>query len=45
MLNHSIAVNQLLGCERRVAMTNRPSHELTPQAKAQIYQFLADGLR
>jgi hypothetical protein len=45
VLNHTIAVNRLLGCERRVAMTNRPSHELTPEARAQIYQFLADCLR
>jgi hypothetical protein len=45
VLNHSIAVNQLLGYERRVAMTNRPSHELTPMARAQIYQFFADCLR
>jgi hypothetical protein len=45
VLNHSIAVNQLLGFDHRVAMTNHPSHNVTPAAKAEIYQFLADCLR
>lgn len=38
-LNHSIAVNQLLGYKQRVAMTNRPAHEPTPEACEQIYRF------
>ncbi|HEY3900571.1 MAG TPA: sialidase [Chthoniobacter sp.] len=45
VLNHSIAVNQLLGLQRRVAMINHPSHDLTPQAKEEIYRFLEDCLR
>ena len=38
-LNHSIAVNRLLGHENRVAMTNRPSHSPTEQSNEQIYLF------
>ncbi len=39
-LNHSIAVNHLLGYEHRVAMTNRPGHEPTTQSNEQIIAFL-----
>ncbi|MBM3836727.1 MAG: sialidase [Verrucomicrobia bacterium] len=38
-LNHSIAVNKLLGFENRVAMTNRDTHNPTPEANEQIYRF------
>ena len=38
-LNHSIAVNKLLGYENRVAMTNRPEHSPNPESNEQIYDF------
>jgi dienelactone hydrolase len=38
-LNHSIAVNQLLGQSNRVAMTNRPDHAPNDESNAQIYAF------
>ncbi|NND08730.1 MAG: sialidase [Saprospiraceae bacterium] len=38
-LNHSVAVNQLLGYEHRVGMTNRPDHSPNAQANEVIYQF------
>ncbi|MEX0773156.1 MAG: alpha/beta hydrolase family protein [Balneolales bacterium] len=38
-LNHSIAVNNLLGYENRVAMTNRPEHSPNPESNEQIYLF------
>jgi dienelactone hydrolase len=38
-LNHTVAVNRLLGFENRVGMTNRPEHSLNPEATEQIYQF------
>jgi dienelactone hydrolase len=38
-LNHTIAVNRLLGHHNRVAMTNRPSHTPTPESNEQLYQF------
>ncbi|MFK5920950.1 MAG: sialidase, partial [Verrucomicrobiota bacterium] len=38
-LNHSIAVNQLLGKKNRVAMTNRPKHDPTVESNEHIYQF------
>ena len=38
-LNHSIAVNKLLGYENRVAMTNRPDHSPNPESNAAIYAF------
>ena len=39
-LNHSIAVNRLLGYENRVAMTNRPDHSPTDESNEQAYMFL-----
>lgn len=46
-LNHSIAVNRLLGHENRVAMTNRAGHSPTEESNEQVYRFfahfLADG--
>ena len=38
-LNHTIAVNRLLGAENRVAMTNRPDHSPNAESNEQIYQF------
>ena len=38
-LNHSIAVNQLLGYQNRVAMTNRRGHSPTAESNEQIYSF------
>jgi pimeloyl-ACP methyl ester carboxylesterase len=39
-LNHTVAVNRLLGCTNRVAMTNRPAHSPTPESNEQMYQFM-----
>jgi hypothetical protein len=38
-LNHSIAVNRLLGYEQRVGMTNRDGHSPTEQANEHVYRF------
>ncbi|MEO5996624.1 MAG: prolyl oligopeptidase family serine peptidase [Chitinophagaceae bacterium] len=38
-LNHTIAVNHLLGFENRVAMTNRPAHSPTFVSNGQAYLF------
>jgi hypothetical protein len=38
-LNHSIAVNRLLGHDDRVGMTNRPNHDPTPESNEAIYVF------
>jgi len=38
-LNHSIAVNDLLGYSNRVAMTNRPLHSPNPESNGQVYSF------
>jgi len=38
-LNHTIAVNGLLGHKNRVAMTNRPKHDPTEESNEHIYQF------
>lgn len=39
-LNHSIAVNRLLGYKNRVAMTNRLEHSPNQQSNEQAYLFL-----
>lgn len=39
-LNHTIAVNKLLGFENRVAMTNRPTHLPNSESNDQAYMFL-----
>jgi hypothetical protein len=44
-LNHTIAVNKLLGYTNRVAMTNRDSHEPTAESNAQIYLFFEHFLK
>lgn len=38
-LNHSIAVNKLLGYENRVGLTLRPHHEPTTESNEAIYLF------
>lgn len=38
-LNHTVAVNAILGFRDRVAMTNRPGHLPTPEANEQVYRF------
>ncbi len=38
-LNHSIAVNRLLGYENRVAMTNRPEHAPNRDSNSVLYAF------
>lgn len=38
-LNHSVAVNTLLGYTNRVAMTNRKSHSPTLESNEQVYAF------
>ena len=38
-LNHTVAVNKLLGYENRVGMTNRPTHDPTPESNDVIYLF------
>jgi len=44
-LNHTIAVNKLLGCENRVAMTNRATHAPTPESNRQLYAFFEHFLK
>jgi dienelactone hydrolase len=44
-LNHSIAVNKLLGYTNRVAMTNRKGHSPTTESNEQIYLFLEHFLK
>ena len=38
-LNHSVAVNRLLGYENRVAMTNRPMHSPNEESNEQMFAF------
>jgi hypothetical protein len=44
-LNHSIAVNRLLGFENRVALTLRPGHSPTPESNEQLYVFFESVLK
>ena len=44
-LNHSVAVNKLLGHENRVAMANRKGHAPTTESNEQIYAFFEFFLR
>ena len=39
-LNHTIAVNKLLGYKNRVAMTNREEHSPNEESNEQMYNFL-----
>lgn len=38
-LNHTVAVNKLLGYENRVAMTNRPTHSPNFESNEVLYNF------
>ena len=38
-LNHSVAVNRVLGVEHRVGMHNRPEHKITPEASDRVADF------
>ena len=44
-LNHTIAVNRLLGYEDRVGMTNRPEHSPNVESNAVIYAFFEHVLK
>ena len=44
-LNHTIAVNKLLGYSDRVAMTMRDGHSPTAESNEQAYQFLEHFLK
>jgi len=44
-LNHAIAVNNLLGYQHRVAMTNRAGHSPTFESNEQIYQLFERFLK
>ncbi len=44
VLNHLIEVNQLLGYENRVGMTNRPDHSPTAESNAALVDFFAHFL-
>ncbi len=44
-LNHTVAVNRLLGFENRVAMTNRKGHSPTAESNDQIYLFFEQVLK
>ncbi|MHC4367400.1 MAG: alpha/beta hydrolase family protein, partial [Planctomycetota bacterium] len=44
-LNHTIAVNRLLGHENKVAMANRKGHAPTPESNEQIYVFFETFLK
>lgn len=44
-LNHSIAVNRLLGYADRVAMTNRPEHAPNETSNAALYAFFEHFLK
>ena len=44
-LNHSVAVNRLLGHRDRVGMTNRPTHDPTPESNDTLCTFFEWALR
>lgn len=44
-LNHTVAVNALLGSRHRVAMSNRPKHSPNPESNEQIYLFFERFLK
>jgi hypothetical protein len=44
-LNHSLAVNELLGAKQRVAMTNRKGHSPTDESNEVIYHFFEWALK
>jgi dienelactone hydrolase len=44
-LNHTVAVNRILGYEHRVAMTNRPDHDPNPDSNHVLYAFFEHFLK
>ena len=44
-LNHAVAVNKLLGYENRVGMTNRDTHDPTPESNALLDRFFEWALK
>jgi hypothetical protein len=44
-LNHSVAVNRLLGRDNRVAMTSRSGHSPTGESNEQVYAFFERFLK
>jgi hypothetical protein len=44
-LNHTVAVNKLLGAENRVGMTNRKTHGPTPESNEALYRFFEWALK
>jgi hypothetical protein len=44
-LNHSIAVNKLLGFENRVMLTTRAGHSPTEESNEQLYSFFEHFLK
>jgi hypothetical protein len=44
-LNHAVAVNRFLGFRDRVGMSNRATHDPTPESNAQIVAFFTHFLR
>jgi dienelactone hydrolase len=44
-LNHTVAVNDLLGVKERVGMTNRKGHLPTDEANEQVYRFFEHVLK
>lgn len=44
-LNHTVAVNKLLGQTNRVAMTNRPDHNPNAESNEQLYRFMERMLK
>lgn len=44
-LNHTVAVNDILGYKNRVAMTNRKGHSPTAESNSQIYNFFEHFLK
>jgi Prolyl oligopeptidase family len=44
-LNHTVAVNKLLGYENRVGMTNRKTHDPTEESNERLYEFFEHFLK
>ena len=44
-LNHSVAVNKVLGYENRVGMTNRKTHDPTVESNERLYEFFEHFLK
>jgi len=44
-LNHTVAVNKLLGYEHRVGMTNRKTHDPTEESNDRLYEFFEHFLK